>query len=117
MNYIVLKGKLNGKWSNGVTGEKRGLNLLIVEEMALYKVTLWREEADWADTKMFVGDEIILRGQVSGLYKNDDKILGIELSAPEFLSINSYEHVKADLLRLLNQGTSIQKETECNGNN
>ena len=79
MNYIVVKGKLNGKWSNGATGDKRGLNLIIVEDMAQYKVTLWREDADWADARMFVGDEIYFRGQVSGMYKNNNKILGIEI--------------------------------------
>ncbi len=82
--------------------------------MAQYKVTLWREEADWAETRMFVGDEIYFRGQVSGMYKNNNKILGIEISAPEFLSISSYKDVKADLLRHINQQMSI-KETEYNG--
>ena len=99
MNYMIVKGLLNGMWPNGLTGTKRSMNLLIKDEAAVYKTSLWQEESDWAAENLTVGDEVYLRGQVSGLWKNEEKAAtGIEISSPEILSFTRQNDVKSDLI-------------------
>ena len=103
MNYFISKGKLNGKWSNGLSGSKRGLNLIIIDEAVAYKTSVWQEDADKLDEELSVGDEVYLFGQAVGFWKKDGKPVGIEIVEPEIQKISSYQDLKADLISHLNK--------------
>ncbi len=106
MNYLIVKGKLNGKWTNGLTGTKRGLNVIVIDEAAAYKTSFWQEEADKLDEEIAVGDEVCLLGQIAGLWKKDDKPIGVEIIEPEIQILNSWKKLKADLIRRLNDNST-----------
>ena len=52
-----------------------------------------------------VGNQIYLRGQVSGLWKNEDKaVTEIEMISPEILSVTRQQDVISDLInRITNE--------------
>ena len=105
MNYIIVKGKLNGKWTNGLTGTKRSLNAIVIDESAAYKASFWQEEADKVDEEIAIGDEVCLFGQIAGLWIKDDKPIGIEIVEPEIQKLNSRKNLKSELIRRLSDGT------------
>ena len=106
MNYLVVKGKLNGKWTNGLTGTKRGLNVIVIDEAAAYKTSFWQDDADKVNEEISVGDEVYLFGQVVGLWKKDEKPTGIEIIEPEIEKLSSWTDLKADLISRLNNNSA-----------
>ncbi len=112
MNYMGTKGKIKGKWTNGQTGTKRGLNIIVIDEAAAYKTSFWQEEADKVDADFDIGDEVYLFGQIAGLWKIDEKTAGIEIVEPEIQLLKRYKDIKSDLINRLSKNTLI---TESKG--
>ena len=110
MSYIIVHGKVNKKWSNGISGEKRGLNLVIADGLLSYKAMFWQEDSDWTDEHTAIGDELYIRGQVADYWRYKNKVIGIEVSEPEILSISSWNDVKADLIKRISADTAIDKD-------
>lgn len=117
MNYVIIHGKVTGKWGNGKTNDKRGLNLVMVDGLVSYKAMLWQDEAEWADEQIATGDEIYIRGQISGLWINKKKVVGVEISGAEILSINSWNDVKADLIKKICTDTANSKDEKSRVHN
>ena len=106
MNLLSVKGIVNAKWTNGLTGTKRGLNVIVVDEAAAYKASFWQADADKVDEETSIGDEVYLFGQISGLWKKDDKPIGIEIIEPEIQKLNSWKSLKASLIRNINDNST-----------
>lgn len=88
MNKIIISAKLNGMWKNGLSGEKRGLNLLLADYSTMFKTTVWQETADWATKEWSIGDEIQLSGECCGVWIYDHG-KGIEIKKPEIMAVNT----------------------------
>ncbi len=88
MNKIIITAKLNGMWKNGLTGEKRGLNIFLVDYSTIFKTTVWQETADWAEEQWSIGDEIQLSGECSGIWENNYG-KAIEIKKPQIISVNT----------------------------
>ena len=98
MNKIIISAKLNGMWKNRLSGEKRGLNLLLADYSTMFKTTVWQETADWAEKQWSIGDEIKLSGECCGIWLYDHA-KAIEIKKPTIISVNNVKIEMKDLTK------------------
>jgi len=98
MNKIYISAKLFKRWKNGLSGKKRGLNLLLKDHSTMFKTTVWQETADWAEEQLSNGDEIQLTGECHGIWENDYG-QAIEIVEPEIMAVNTTSIVIKELTK------------------
>lgn len=111
MNKIIISAKINGMWKNGLSGQKRGLNLLLVDYSTIFKTTVWQETADYAEELWSIGDEIQLSGECCGIWENDYG-KAIEIKKPEIIAVNSTSVEMKELTKELKIKKGYDSEKE-----
>ncbi len=112
MNKIILSGKIIGLWKNGLSGEKRGMNILLLDNSIAFKTSVWQEIADWAED-WAIGDEIQMSGECCNIWGNDNG-KAIEIRKPKIIAVSTatveMRQIKKQIAEIDNELLEVPEE-------